>query len=97
MEKPVEGVTEKGLEDFARELGHDRKKIEMMGKQMKLFSNMTDLKPIHFSVAGESENVDDGNCEDEGETFNTYSYATGFKNGGIRTFYKNRISKIKLV
>jgi hypothetical protein len=35
--------------------------------------------------------------EDEGKTFNTYSYATGFKNGGIRTFYKDRISKVKLV
>jgi predicted DNA-binding transcriptional regulator YafY len=35
--------------------------------------------------------------EDEGDTFNTYSYATGFKNGGIRTFYKNRISRIKLI
>ena len=35
--------------------------------------------------------------EDEGDTFNTYSYATGFKNGGIRTFYKDRISKVKLV
>ena len=41
--------------------------------------------------------IDMNFIEDEGATFNTYSYATGFKNGGIRTFYKNRISKIKLV
>ena len=41
--------------------------------------------------------IDMNFIEDEGDTFNTYSYATGFKNGGIRTFYKNRISKIKLV
>ena len=41
--------------------------------------------------------IDMNFIEDEGETFNTYSYATGFKNGGIRTFYKNRISRIKLV
>ena len=41
--------------------------------------------------------IDMNFIEDEGETFNTYSYATGFKNGGIRTFYKDRISKVKLV
>ena len=41
--------------------------------------------------------IDMNFIEDEGDTFNTYSYATGFKNGGIRTFYKNRISKVKLV
>ena len=41
--------------------------------------------------------IDMNFIEDEGKTFNTYSYATGFKNGGIRTFYKNRISKVKLV
>ena len=41
--------------------------------------------------------IDMNFIEYEGDTFNTYSYATGFKNGGIRTFYKNRISKIKLV
>ena len=41
--------------------------------------------------------IDMNFIEDEGETFNTYSYATGFKNCGIRTFYKNRISRIKLI
>ena len=41
--------------------------------------------------------IDMNFIEDEGRTFNTYSYATGFKNGGIRTFYKDRISKVKLV
>ena len=41
--------------------------------------------------------IDMNFIEDEGDTFNTYSYATGFKNGGIRTFYKDRISKVKLV
>ena len=41
--------------------------------------------------------IDMNFIEEFGDTFNTYSYATGFKNGGIRTFYKNRISKIKLV
>ena len=41
--------------------------------------------------------IDMNFIEDEGRTFNTYSYATGFKNGGIRTFYKDRISQVKLV
>ena len=41
--------------------------------------------------------IDMNFIEDEGGTFNTYSYATGFKNGGIRTFYKDRISEVKLV
>ena len=41
--------------------------------------------------------IDMNFIEDEGDTFNTYSNATGFKNRGIRTFYKNRISKVKLV
>ena len=41
--------------------------------------------------------IDMNFIEDEGKTFNTYSYATGFKNGGIRTFYKDRISQVKLV
>ena len=41
--------------------------------------------------------IDMNFIEEFGDTFNTYSYATGFKNGGIRTFYKNRISKVKLV
>ena len=41
--------------------------------------------------------IDMNFIEDEGRTFKTYSYATGFKNGGIRTFYKDRISKVKLV
>jgi hypothetical protein len=34
--------------------------------------------------------------EDQGASFNTYSYATGLKNGGIRTFYKHRIESVKL-
>ena len=41
--------------------------------------------------------IDMNFIEDEGDTFNTYSYATGFKNGGIRTFYKDRISQVKLI
>lgn len=41
--------------------------------------------------------IDMNFIEDEGRTFNTYSYATGFKNGGIRTFYKDRISQVKLI
>jgi hypothetical protein len=41
--------------------------------------------------------IDMNFIEDEGRTFNTYSYATGFKNGGIRTFYKDRVSEVKLV
>ena len=41
--------------------------------------------------------IDMNFIEDEGKTFNTYSYATGFKNGGIRTFYKDRISQVKLI
>ena len=35
--------------------------------------------------------------EEFGDTFNTYSYATNVKGGGIRTFYKDRIEQIKLV
>lgn len=41
--------------------------------------------------------IDMNFIEDFGDKFNTYSYATGFKNGGVRSFYKNRIEKIKLV
>jgi hypothetical protein len=41
--------------------------------------------------------IDMNFIEDDGSTFNTYSYATGFKSGGIRTFYKHRIEKIELV
>ena len=41
--------------------------------------------------------IDMNFIEDEGDTFNTYSYATSVKGGGIRTFYKNRIENIKLV
>ena len=35
--------------------------------------------------------------EEHKDTFNTYSYATNVKGGGIRTFYKDRIEQIKLV
>jgi len=41
--------------------------------------------------------IDMNFIEDDGYTFNTYSYATGYKSGGIRTFYKSRIEKIRLV
>jgi predicted DNA-binding transcriptional regulator YafY len=41
--------------------------------------------------------IDMNFIEDFGQMFNTYSYATDAKQGGIRTFYKDRISEIKLV
>ena len=41
--------------------------------------------------------IDMNFIEEFGDTFNTYSYATSVKGGGIRTFYKNRIENIKLV
>ena len=41
--------------------------------------------------------IDMNFIEEFGDTFNTYSYATSLKGGCIRTFYKNRIEKIKLV
>ena len=41
--------------------------------------------------------IDMNFIEEFGDTFNTYSYATSVKGGGIRTFYKNRNEKIKLV
>ena len=41
--------------------------------------------------------IDMNFIEEFGDTFNTYSYATNVKGGGIRTFYKNRIEQIKLV
>jgi len=41
--------------------------------------------------------IDMNFIEDFGNTFNTYSYATNVKGGGIRTFYKDRIEQIKLV
>jgi hypothetical protein len=40
--------------------------------------------------------IDMNFIEDQGASFNTYSYATGLKNGGIRTFYKHRIESVKL-
>lgn len=49
--------------------------------------------------------IDMNFVEDLGEMFNTYTFATSskqgshwvHKHGGIRSFYKNRIEKIKLV
>ena len=41
--------------------------------------------------------IDMNFIEEFGDTFNTYSYATNVKGGGIRTFYKDRIEQIKLV
>jgi|TARA_B110000211_G_C13854671_1_gene453744 predicted DNA-binding transcriptional regulator YafY len=41
--------------------------------------------------------IDMNFIEDFGKTFNTYSYATSAKQGGIRTFYKDRISYVELV
>ena len=41
--------------------------------------------------------IDMNFIEEFGDTFNTYSYATSVKGGGIRTFYKDRIEQIKLV
>ena len=41
--------------------------------------------------------IDMNFIEDFGRTFNTYSYATSAKQGGIRTFYKDRISYVELV
>lgn len=41
--------------------------------------------------------IDMNFIEDFGQSFNTYSYATSSTQGGIRTFYKDRISKVKLV
>ena len=41
--------------------------------------------------------IDMNFIEDFGRSFNTYSYATSSKQGGIRTFYKDRISEVKLV
>ena len=55
---------------------------------------------IHYTKKSDNSTspyfIDMNFIEDNGETFNTYSYATGFKNGGIRTFYKDRIQSIKL-
>jgi predicted DNA-binding transcriptional regulator YafY len=41
--------------------------------------------------------IDMNFIEDFGQSFNTYSYATSSKQGGIRTFYKDRIKDLKLV
>ena len=41
--------------------------------------------------------IDMNFIEEHKDTFNTYSYATNVKGGGIRTFYKDRIEQIKLV
>ena len=55
---------------------------------------------IHYTKKSDNSTspyfIDMNFIEDNGKTFNTYSYATGFKNGGIRTFYKDRIKSIKL-
>lgn len=45
----------------------------------------------------ESFLIDMNFIEDLGERFNTYAFATSTHSGGIRSFYKNRIQKFKLV
>jgi predicted DNA-binding transcriptional regulator YafY len=61
-------------------------------------SNMAEITYKKKSDDTKSSYIIDMNfIEDFGDMFNTYSYATGFKNGGVRSFYKNRIEKIKLV
>ena len=41
--------------------------------------------------------IDMNFIEDFGDMFNTYSFASSFKNGGVRSFYKSRIKSFKLV
>lgn len=61
-------------------------------------SNMAEITYKKKSDESVGSYVIDMNfIEDLGDMFNTYSYATGAKHSGIRSFYKNRIEKIKLV
>ena len=41
--------------------------------------------------------IDMNFIEDFGDMFNTYSFASSFKNGGVRSFYKSRVVEFKLV
>ena len=41
--------------------------------------------------------IDMNFIEDFGYMFNTYSFASSFKDGGIRSFHKARIQDLKLV
>lgn len=41
--------------------------------------------------------IDMNFIEDFGYMFNTYSFASSFKDGGIRSFHKARIKDLKLV
>ena len=41
--------------------------------------------------------IDMNFIEDFGDLFNTYSFASSFNDGGIRSFYKSRIKELKLV
>lgn len=41
--------------------------------------------------------IDMNFIEDFGDMFNTYSFASSFNEGGIRSFYKQRIVELELV
>ena len=41
--------------------------------------------------------IDMNFIEDFGDMFNTYSFASSFKNGGVRSFYKSRVVEYKLI
>ena len=41
--------------------------------------------------------IDMNFIEDFGDLFNTYSFASSFNDGGIRSFYKSRIKEFKIV
>ena len=41
--------------------------------------------------------IDMNFIEDFGYMFNTYSFASSFKDGGVRSFHKDRIKDLKLV
>ena len=41
--------------------------------------------------------IDMNFIEDFGDMFNTYSFASSFKDGGVRSFYKSRIKDFKLI
>ena len=61
----------------------------------------TNMAPITYKKKSDNTKssylIDMNFIEEFGDTFNTYSYATNVKGGGIRTFYKDRIEQIKLV
>ena len=41
--------------------------------------------------------IDMNFIEDFGYMFNTYSFASSFKDGGVRSFYKSRVVEFKLI